>query len=81
VRLGEFDVADRLVQRLDDRQRRGAITGVMGTTLLLAASGQTFMLSNQPIWVRPIAIALSVPGPAPSRIFVDQPPTPRHPRH
>ena len=32
----------------------------MGTTLLLAMTGQTFMLSNQPIWVQPIAIALSV---------------------
>jgi site-specific DNA-cytosine methylase len=37
-----------------------AIAGVMGTTLLLAWSGETFMLSNTPIWVRPIAIALSV---------------------
>ena len=37
-----------------------AIAGVMGTTLLLAMTGQTFMLSNQPIWVQPIAIALSV---------------------
>lgn len=41
-----------------------AIAGVMGETLLLAASGQTFMLSNTPIWVRPLAIALSVKGPA-----------------
>lgn len=37
-----------------------AIASVMGTTLLLAWSGQTFVLSNQPIWVRPIAMALSV---------------------
>jgi site-specific DNA-cytosine methylase len=37
-----------------------AIAGVMGTTLLLAWSGETFMLSNTPIWVRPVAIALSV---------------------
>lgn len=37
-----------------------AIAGVMGTTLLLAMTGQTFILSNQPIWVQPIAIALSV---------------------
>jgi hypothetical protein len=37
-----------------------AIAGVMGTTLLLAMSGETFMLSNTPIWVRPVAIALSV---------------------
>jgi site-specific DNA-cytosine methylase len=37
-----------------------AIAGVMGTTLLLAWSGQTFMLSSSPIWVRPIAVALAV---------------------
>lgn len=37
-----------------------AIAGVMGTTLLLAMSGQTFILSNQPIWVQPIALALSI---------------------
>ena len=42
-----------------------AIAGVMGTTLLLAKSGETFMLSNSPIWVRPIAVALSVQGPTP----------------
>jgi site-specific DNA-cytosine methylase len=42
-----------------------AIAGAMGTTLLLAKSGQTFTLSNQAIWVRPIATALSVQGPAP----------------
>lgn len=36
------------------------IASVMGTTLLLAWSGETFMLSAQPIWVRPIAIALSL---------------------
>jgi site-specific DNA-cytosine methylase len=37
-----------------------AIADVMGTTLLLAMSGETFTLSSQPIWVRPVAIALSV---------------------
>ena len=39
-----------------------AIAGVMGTTLLLAWSGETFMLSSQPIWVRDAAVALTVPG-------------------
>ncbi|MFU6565423.1 DNA methyltransferase, partial [Pseudomonas aeruginosa] len=33
---------------------------VMGTTLLLASMGETFMLSSMPIWVQPVAIALSV---------------------
>lgn len=37
-----------------------AIASVMGTTLLLAWAGETFVLSNTPIWVRPIAIGLSV---------------------
>ncbi|WP_159953173.1 DNA cytosine methyltransferase [Rhizobium sp. 18065] len=37
-----------------------AIAGVMATTLLLAMTGETFTLSSQPIWVRPIAVALSV---------------------
>ncbi|MCO2465645.1 DNA cytosine methyltransferase [Pseudomonas aeruginosa] len=37
-----------------------AIADVMGTTLLLAEQGETFMLSNTPIWVRPVAMALSV---------------------
>lgn len=37
-----------------------AIAGVMGTTLLLAWSGETFILSASPIWVRPVAVALAV---------------------
>lgn len=46
-----------------------AIAHVMGTTLLLAEQGETFMLSAMPIWVRPVAVGLSVaqPGPASSR--------------
>lgn len=39
-----------------------AIAEVMGTTLLLAMSGETFMLSAQPIWVRDVAMALTMPG-------------------
>lgn len=37
-----------------------AIGHVMGTTLLLARAGETFMLSSMPIWVRPVAVGLSV---------------------
>ncbi|MGK8744118.1 DNA cytosine methyltransferase [Pseudomonas aeruginosa] len=37
-----------------------AIAHVMGTTLLLAAQGETFVLSSMPIWVRPVAVGLSV---------------------
>lgn len=37
-----------------------AIAGVMGTTLLLAMAGETFVLSSAPIWVQPVAVALSV---------------------
>ncbi|MDH1255066.1 DNA cytosine methyltransferase [Comamonas thiooxydans] len=39
-----------------------AIAHVMGETLLLAWAGETFLLSAQPIWVRPMAIALTMPG-------------------
>ncbi|MCE2722094.1 MAG: DNA cytosine methyltransferase, partial [Betaproteobacteria bacterium] len=41
-----------------------AIASVMGTTLLLAWSGETFVLSAMPIWVQPMSIALSVDMPA-----------------
>ncbi|WP_395351024.1 DNA cytosine methyltransferase [Variovorax sp. UC122_21] len=37
-----------------------AIADVMGTTLLLAMTGETFMLSAQPIWVRDVAMALTL---------------------
>lgn len=37
-----------------------AIAGVMGTTLLLAEAGETFLLSSTPIWVRQVAVGLSV---------------------
>ena len=40
-----------------------AIAEVMGTTLLLAEAGETFMLSATPVWVRPVALALSVAQP------------------
>jgi len=39
-----------------------AIAEVMGTTLLLAEAGETFMLSATPVWVRQVAVALSVAG-------------------
>jgi site-specific DNA-cytosine methylase len=37
-----------------------AIAGVMGQVLLMARSGQTFALSSTPIWVRQVALALTV---------------------
>lgn len=37
-----------------------AVASVMGKTLLLAWAGESFMLSSEPIWVQPLAIALSV---------------------
>lgn len=40
-----------------------AIAETMGRTLLLAWSGEGFMLSTLPIWVRPMAVALSVRQP------------------
>lgn len=37
-----------------------AIASEMGRTLLLAWSGETFALSAAPVWVRPVAVGLSV---------------------
>ncbi|WP_347558522.1 DNA cytosine methyltransferase [Robbsia sp. KACC 23696] len=39
-----------------------AVADTMYTTLLLAWSGETFMLSSQAIWVRPVAMALTLPN-------------------
>jgi site-specific DNA-cytosine methylase len=39
-----------------------AIAEVMGMTLLLAAAGETFVLSAMPIWVQPVAIAITMPS-------------------
>lgn len=44
------------------RDAAEAIAEVMGTTLLLAESGETFQLSSTPVWVRPVAVALTLPG-------------------
>jgi len=38
-----------------------AIAGAMGHTLLLAWSGETFLLSMAPVWVQPALTALTVP--------------------
>lgn len=40
------------------------VANVIGETYLLAKAGETFMLSAQPVWVRPIARALTLPGEA-----------------
>lgn len=39
-----------------------AVAEVMGTTLLLAESGETFQLSSTSIWVRNVALALTLPN-------------------
>ena len=39
-----------------------AIAEVIGMTLLLAWTGETFVLGSTPIWVRDIAVALALPG-------------------
>lgn len=38
-----------------------AVAEVMGEALLLAWAGETFQLSMKPIWVRPVALALTMP--------------------
>lgn len=40
-----------------------AVAETMGRTLLMAWSGQGFMLSSLPIWVKPMAVAVSVSQP------------------
>lgn len=47
------------------RDSAAAIASTMGRTLLLAWSGTSFMLSADPIWVRPLTMALAVDLPAP----------------
>lgn len=37
-----------------------AIADVCGTTLLLASSGETFVLGSTPIWVRNVALAIAI---------------------
>lgn len=42
-----------------------AIAEVIGETLLLAWSGETFLLSARPVWVQPLATAINMTGVAP----------------
>lgn len=37
-----------------------AIAGVMGRALLMAWTGETFSLESEPVWVQPVAIAITV---------------------
>ncbi|KXJ45849.1 DNA cytosine methyltransferase [Marinobacter sp. Hex_13] len=39
-----------------------AIASVMAETMLLAMTGETFILSSTPVWVRDIATAIALPG-------------------
>lgn len=57
--LSDSDWRERIGNAVPPAAAR-AIAEVMGTTLLLAWSGETFVLSATPIWVRPVAVALSV---------------------
>ena len=42
------------------RKAARVVGQVMGQTILLARSGETFALGSTPIWVRPVAVALTV---------------------
>lgn len=44
------------------RKAAKAMGEVIGQAILLARTGESFQLSASPIWVRPIATALAVPG-------------------
>jgi site-specific DNA-cytosine methylase len=59
--VGNSDSSKR--ERIGNAVPPGAaevIAGVMGEALLASLSGERFQLSAQPVWVQPIAIALSV---------------------
>lgn len=59
--LGDSDQADReQIGNAVPSAAAQAVGSVMGTTLLLAWSGETFQLSASPVWVRPIAAAVSL---------------------
>lgn len=63
---GESDQAWR--ERIGNAVPSGAaqaMAEVIGETLLLALAGETFLLSSRPVWVRPVALALSVQGAMP----------------
>ena len=44
------------------RDAAAAIGSVMGKTLLLAWTGETFFISDEAVWVRPVVAAISMPG-------------------
>ncbi|RQU88699.1 DNA cytosine methyltransferase [Burkholderia cenocepacia] len=58
--LSDQDWRERIGNAVPSKAAR-EIAGVMGTTLLLAWSGETFVLSSQPIWVRNIALSITLP--------------------
>ncbi|WP_274396326.1 hypothetical protein [Xanthomonas cucurbitae] len=52
-------------ERIGNAVPRHAATAIgeeIGRTLLLAWTGQTFALSSTPIWVRDVAVAMSLQG-------------------
>ena len=44
------------------RQAAAAIAEEIGRAILLSRTGETFQLSATPVWVRPVAVAISVAG-------------------
>ncbi|WP_454261787.1 hypothetical protein [Pseudoxanthomonas mexicana] len=54
--IGGIDVDAAAIRDFD------RIAGEIGRTLLLAWTGQTFALGSTPIWVRNVAVALTLPG-------------------
>lgn len=61
-----WPLSDRRGGRHDDDEAHAAAD----KTLLLARAGETFILSNEPIWVSPLQVALSVDH-APNREWLD----------
>lgn len=64
VSRGRASTGSRPGRKRRARSSAQAIADTMGTTLLLAWSGESFMLSAMPIWVQQMAVGLSLDKPA-----------------
>ena len=59
---GSDSAAREHIGNMVPRQAARAIAEEIGRAILLARTGNTFQLSDTPVWVRPVAAAISVAG-------------------
>lgn len=60
---GSDSAAREHIGNMVPRQAASAIAEEIGRAILLSRTGETFQLSSTPLWVRPLAVAISVAGP------------------